>query len=111
MNTNQTHLKTNIEILEINLWRKWRRNDTDDVYSFIPGQYDNDKFKDFNTGLLVTNGRTFRIGFKVFEENSKNKLQIVDEVLEIKSIDGKSKPAKMILIGPQNNEIQFTEEI
>lgn len=101
----------NLESFEINLWRKWRRNDTGATYSFIPGQYDNENFKEFHTALMVTaDTRTFRIGFKVYEENEKPMLQIVETVYEIKRIDGKSKPATMILIDSSKNEIHFTEE-
>lgn len=101
----------NIEEFEINLWRKWKRNDTGDTYSFLPGQYDNENFKDFQMGLLVTDdNRTFKIGFKIYAENNKAMLQIVDAVYEIKRIDGRIKPATMVLIDNLNKEINFTEE-
>jgi len=100
-----------IESFEVNLWRKWKRNDTGDTYAFVPGQYDNEQFKDFQTALMVTvDKKTFKIGFKVYEENNKAMLQIVDAVYEIKRIDGKSKPATMILIDSLKKEIHFTEE-
>lgn len=101
-----------IENFEINLWRKWKRNDTGDTYAFVLGQYDNENFKDFQTCLMVTaDKKTFKIGFKVYEENNKTMLQIVDVVYEIRRIDGRTKPATMILIETVDNEVNFTEEI
>lgn len=101
-----------IEEFEINFWGKWRRDDTGDSYSFVPGQYDNENFKDFQTGLLVSadKKKTFKIGFKIYQENNKAMLQIVDSVYEIKRIDRRTKPATMVLLDSLNKEINFTEE-
>jgi hypothetical protein len=97
----------NIDEIELNLWRKWKRNDTGDAYTFIPAPYPDKRAKGFQTALLETHdNRTFQVGFKVFENENKAMLQIVDVVYEIRGMDGKL----MILIDGAGAEIHLTAQ-
>lgn len=95
--------------VEIQVWRKWTRQDNKFNYGFIPASYDDERAGNMEFGLLITpDNRTFKIGFKVFKEDEKINLQIVDEIYEIKHISLNS-PVTMRLIDSHNNEILFVE--
>lgn len=97
----------NLDEIEFNLWRKWKRNDTGDAYTFIPAPYPDERAEGFQTALLQTHdNRTFNIGFKIFEKEDKAMLQIVDAVYEIKRMDGRS----MTLADSGGSEISFTAQ-
>lgn len=97
-----------IEEFEVLLWATyWHNKDNKEIYNFLPSKYDNEKFTDFKFCLLLKDDREFKVGYKIYEENNKPILQILDEKFQIKIINKESSPNTMILIDENNAEIQF----
>lgn len=97
----------NIFEVEMDLWGKWKRDDTGEVYSFSPGPYPDRKFQDLQEAILQTpDNRTFLVGFNLFEQDEKPMLQIVNNVYEIRQMNNRS----MILVDGVGKEISFTPE-
>jgi len=93
---------------EVALWGIWRRLSDGDVFSFMPAPYNNANFKEFNYCLLQTSSkRTFEVGYKVYIDDGKPILQIVNDKYQIKSIDRRITPAKMILLDHLQNEVEL----
>lgn len=100
----------NITSFEINIWRIWIRNDSGDKYGFSPGAFNKIEFPGYNLAVIVSRkNEMINVGYKIYEEKSKVILQIADKIYEIKRIDGRLKPATMVLIDSTKNEIGFTE--
>jgi hypothetical protein len=93
--------------VEISLWGKWKREDTGEIYTFSPGPYPDKKFQDLQEAIVETpNKQTFLVGFQVFEQDEKAMLQIVNNVYEIRQMNGQS----MVLVDGVGKEIPFTPQ-
>lgn len=93
--------------VEISLWGKWKRDDTGEVYTFSAGPYPDKKFQDLQEAIVETpNNRMYLLGFQVFEQDEKAMLQIVNNVYEIKQMNGQS----MVLVDGVGKEISFTPQ-
>jgi hypothetical protein len=96
-----------IDELELSLCGYWKKTGANEFFGFLPAPYAG--VPDFKYGVQFVNGKTFEIGYKVYEKDGKPILFIVDREFHVKKIDRRAKPSVLTLADDLRNEATYEE--
>lgn len=85
----------------------WRNAANTETLMFMHDNFDHEEFKDYLLCFLTANGRTNKIGYKIYEENGKMILQLIDVKYEIKTLIRREPLYTLILVHPSGQEIVY----